>query len=184
LFEVSQHFSHLAGSGMPVKGRGHGNETTASEWHKIATPHEIAKERGRSQTRHKSPAKEAKQKLTADESKAKRTAFAQAHHRARVLKTTSWDDELKPLKTDAVVTKVCNAVRANLKVAMKKAGGNWYVEHRHKERAREEECCRCRATYTGDGPSALNLCDHRGCMLGVHTRCLRRGESATGIFFL
>ena len=85
--------------------------------------------------------------------------------------------------TDAVVTKVCNAVRANLKVAMKKAGGNWYVEHRHKERAREEECCRCRATYTGDGPSALNLCDHRGCMLGVHTRCLRRGESATGIFF-
>ena len=67
--------------------------------------------------------------------------------------------------TDLTVTKVCNAVRANFKVTMKHQGGNWYVEHRNKERVREEECCRCRATYTGPGPSALNLCDWRGCML-------------------
>ena len=87
--------------------------------------------------------------------------------------------------TDLTVTKVCNAVRANFKVTMKHQGGNWYVEHRNKERVREEECCRCRATYTGTGPSALNLCDWRGCMLGVHTRCLKRNERvpARGKFY-
>jgi hypothetical protein len=85
--------------------------------------------------------------------------------------------------TDESVTKVCNAVRANFKVAIKKGGGNWYVEHRHKERVPEEKCCRCGATYTGDGPSALNLCDKRGCMLGVHTRCLRARERAGDPFY-
>ena len=85
--------------------------------------------------------------------------------------------------TDATVTKVCNAVRANFRIAIKKQGGNWYIEHRHKDRVRDEECCRCRATYTGDGESTLLLCDHRGCMWGIHRRCLRRGERAGKKFF-
>ena len=85
--------------------------------------------------------------------------------------------------SDEVVTKVCNAVRANFKVALKKNGGNWYIEHRHKDRVREEECCRCHATYTGDGESALNLCDHRGCMWGVHKRCLKSGERVGNKFY-
>ena len=85
--------------------------------------------------------------------------------------------------TDEIVTKVCNAVRANFKVAIKQKGGNWYVEHRHKDRVAEQQCCRCLATYTGDGASALNLCDHRGCMLGVHERCLGRNESSAGRFY-
>ena len=55
--------------------------------------------------------------------------------------------------TDEVVTKVCNAVRANFKVAIKQQGGNWYVEHRHKDHVAKQQCCRCLATYTGDGAS-------------------------------
>ena len=85
--------------------------------------------------------------------------------------------------TDEVVTKVCNTVRANFKVVMKKSGGNWYIEHRHKERVREEACCRCKATYTGDGPSSLILCDFRGCMWGVHRRCLKRRETVGDKFY-
>ena len=48
--------------------------------------------------------------------------------------------------TDEVVTKVCNAVRVNFKVAIKQQGGNWYIEHRHRDRVAEQKCCRCLAT--------------------------------------
>ena len=88
-------------------------------------------------------------------------------------------DELTP----STVTKVCNAVRANFKLSMQKKGGNWYVEHRHKDRVREETCCRCNATYTGEGPSAMNLCDSRGCLMGVHNRCLLTGEHVGNKFY-
>ncbi len=85
--------------------------------------------------------------------------------------------------TNKTITRVCNAVRANFKVVIKKNGGNWYVEHRHKGRVPEETCCRCNATYTGDGKSTLLLCDHRGCMSGIHRRCLRRNETSRGTFY-
>ena len=85
--------------------------------------------------------------------------------------------------TNETITKVFNAVRANFKVTLSKNGGNWFTEHRHKERVREEACCRCLATYTGDGASSLILCDFRKCMLGVHKRCLKRGEHAGNKFY-
>lgn len=87
------------------------------------------------------------------------------------------------LITPELCTKAANRVRANMRVVVKKQGGNWFVEHRQSEYQPEASCCRCGATYTGEGESALVLCDKRGCMSGVHNRCLGRKTVPLGKFF-
>ena len=86
---------------MPRKGKGHGNETRASERHRIQSPREIQKPRGRSETRRGRPTTPTAEKLTPEEKrereKSKRADFARAYYRARVTKETAWADEEKEL---------------------------------------------------------------------------------------
>ena len=81
---------------MPRRGKGHANETTAAERHKIATPKDIQKAQKRSRASAATTTK--KKWLTTEEAKNKRTDHAQAHHRARVTKETPWDEEKKKLE--------------------------------------------------------------------------------------
>ena len=62
-------FNHFPGQvpnipDMPRKGKGHGNETRASERHRIQSPREIQKPRGRSETRRGRPTTPTAEKLT------------------------------------------------------------------------------------------------------------------------
>ena len=82
---------------MPRKGRGHANETTASERAEILTPQQQSKRARTSSTPSPSPSPS---QLSPDEKVAKRAAFAQAHLRARVLKSTDWKDEEKALRDE------------------------------------------------------------------------------------
>ena len=81
---------------MPRRGKGHANETRVSERHVIPTPQGVRKAQKRSRAPVSSTTK--KKWLTTEEAKNKRTDHAQAHHRARVIKETSWADENKVLE--------------------------------------------------------------------------------------